>query len=66
MMSLPLEYDVVKAIENQPSKNFSLNFVTQRLLSAEALKGDKNNQLLHNPGLSDNIAFHVNKSKISC
>ena len=35
MMSLPPEYDIVKAsIENQPSENLTLNFVTQRLLSA--------------------------------
>lgn len=66
MMSLPAEYDVVKAtVENQLSENLTLDFVTQRL-SAEALKSDKNSEPSHIPGSSENVAVRANKFNVPC
>ncbi|GBO02298.1 hypothetical protein AVEN_21645-1 [Araneus ventricosus] len=43
LMSLPADYDVIKStIENQPNETLTLDFVMQRLLNAEELKGEKN------------------------
>ncbi|GBO26400.1 hypothetical protein AVEN_6625-1 [Araneus ventricosus] len=40
LMSLPADYDVIKStIENQPNETLTLDFIMQRLLNADELKG---------------------------
>ena len=63
LMSLPSEYDIVKTtIENQPSANLTFDFVMQRLLSAEAMKGEKNFGKSEQSAASDHVAFRADRS----
>ena len=58
LMSLPQEYENVKtALENQPNVNLTLDFVTQRLLDAEALKNDSRKEKEQFKPVHDNTAF---------
>ncbi|GBO38321.1 hypothetical protein AVEN_135983-1 [Araneus ventricosus] len=67
LMSLPADYDVIKStIENQPNETLTLDFVMQRLLNAEELKGEKNPANIRASVSSDNVAFSADKRDIIC
>ncbi|GBM30067.1 Copia protein [Araneus ventricosus] len=67
LMSLPADYDVIKStIENQPNETLTLDFVMQRLLNAEELKGEKNPDNIRASVSSDNVAFSADKRDIIC
>ncbi|GBM52470.1 hypothetical protein AVEN_36321-1 [Araneus ventricosus] len=67
LMSLPADYDVIKStIENQPNETLTLDFVMQRLLNAEELKGEKNPDNILASVSNDNVAFSADKRDIIC
>ncbi|XP_054722257.1 uncharacterized protein LOC129231933 [Uloborus diversus] len=60
LMSLPKEYETVRiSLENQPSESLNLDFVTKRLIDAEALihdfKGENKSEYVKT--FSNNVAF---------
>ncbi|GBM89138.1 hypothetical protein AVEN_140461-1 [Araneus ventricosus] len=67
LMPLLADYDVIKStIENQPNETLTLDFVMQRLLNAEEMKGEKNPNNIRASVSSDNVAFSADERDIIC
>lgn len=67
LMSLPQEYESVKtALENQPNENLTLDFVSQRLLDAEALLNESRKEKVPFKPAHDNTAFMSIRKEFFC
>lgn len=69
LMSLPKEFEPVKAaLENQPDANLTLEFVTQRLIDADALMKESRNSDKSYSAKSpnDNVTFIAAQKKLFC